>query len=95
MSKAGYVIGQAKRSAGTDHHCHWTGCTAKVPPAMWGCKRHWSKLPEPIRQAIWRSFRPGQEISKTPSAAYVEAARAARDWIAENHPPVIQEALPL
>ncbi len=34
-----------------------------------------------------RTFRPGQEESKTPSREYIEAARAVQDWIAENHPP--------
>lgn len=48
---------------------------------MWGCKPHWFALPKPIRDEIWRTNRPGQEISKTPSPDYLTAARAARDWI--------------
>ncbi|ABQ68559.1 hypothetical protein Swit_2200 [Rhizorhabdus wittichii RW1] len=84
--KADYVRGQAPLGAG-NHHCHWTGCAAKVPPAMWGCRKHWYMLPADIRNRIWRTFRPGQEIAKTPSAEYVTAAREARDWIAANHPP--------
>lgn len=66
------------------HHCHWTGCKAKVPPAMWGCRKHWYALPKPIRDEIWRTFRPGQENAKNPSAAYVRAARAAQEWIASR-----------
>jgi hypothetical protein len=51
-------------------------------------------LPADIRTRIWRTFRPGQEQTKTPSREYVEAARAAQDWIAANYPPApVQEAL--
>ena len=64
------------------HRCHWPGCSRVVPPAMWGCRAHWFKLPKPIRDAIWRAYEPGQEITKAPSAAYREAARTAQDWIA-------------
>lgn len=94
MSKADYVRGQAAKGHRGDHHCHWTGCAAKVPPAMWGCRRHWYMLPIGLRNRIWRTFRPGQEQSKTPSREYVEAAREAQDWIAANHPPApVQESL--
>ena len=66
-----------------DHHCHWPGCQSVVPPAMWGCKKHWFKW---IRDAIWESFRPGQEKNWTPSTDYLEAAHAAQEWIRLNHP---------
>lgn len=84
--KADYVRARAATAPG-GHHCHWTGCNAKVPPAMWGCRKHWYMLPAAIRARIWRTFRPGQEIEKTPAAEYVAAAREARDWIAANHAP--------
>ncbi|UZW54017.1 hypothetical protein NUH86_10770 [Sphingobium sp. JS3065] len=84
--KADYVRSRLDGPAG-GHHCHWSGCTAKVPPAAWGCRKHWYRLPHTIRNRIWASFRPGQEQSKTPSRAYVEAAREAREWILANHPP--------
>lgn len=69
------------------HHCHWPGCDEDVPPATWGCRKHWYMLPKELQRRIWATYRPGQEISKTPSREYVEAARAVQDWIAENHPP--------
>lgn len=69
------------------HDCHWPGCGKIVPPAKWGCSKHWFMLPLPIRRRIWNTYRIGQEDTKTPSREYVEAARAAQDWIAENHPP--------
>lgn len=80
--KASYVL----RQPGGDgrHTCHWPGCSQSVPPAMWGCREHWYRLPKELRDRIWRTFRPGQEISKTPSRAYVEAARAVQQWIEGN-----------
>ncbi len=70
-----------------EHHCHWPGCDKAVPPRLWGCKSHWFKLPAAIRAGILAAYVPGQEITKTPSPEYVQAARVARDWILENHPP--------
>lgn len=68
-----------------NHHCHWPGCEKNVPPAQWGCRQHWFKLPLRLRNKIWAAFRPGQEETKTPSAAYIEAAREVREWIEANH----------
>lgn len=62
------------------HTCHWPGCEARVPPRLWGCKRHWYTLPKTIRDRIWATYRRGQERDKAPSAAYLDAAREARDW---------------
>ncbi|MDR6887834.1 MULTISPECIES: zinc-finger-containing protein [Variovorax] len=66
------------------HTCHWPGCSRAVPPAMWGCSPHWFTLPKALRDDIWRTYRPGQEITKTPSEAYVAAARAVQQWIAHH-----------
>jgi len=48
---------------------------------MWGCKAHWFRLPKVIRDRIWQTYRAGQEITKTPSPAYLVAARGAQKWI--------------
>lgn len=69
------------------HLCHWPGCHESVPPAMWGCRTHWFKLPKHIRDAIWAAYRVGQEERLDPSEAYLRAARAAEDWIREHHAP--------
>lgn len=39
------------RQSGQDrrHECHWPDCHTQVPPAMWGCKPHWFKLPKRLR----------------------------------------------
>lgn len=63
------------------HHCHWPGCNKAVPPAMWGCKAHWFKLPAGLRSQIWATYKPGQEISKTPSAEYIAVAKRVQEWI--------------
>lgn len=64
----------------TVHRCHWPTCTRRVPPKLWGCRGHWFLLPKAIREAIWAAYVPGQELSKTPSRAYLDAARKANEW---------------
>lgn len=91
MSKADYVRSKLRSGKTGDHHCHWPGCDRTVPPAAWGCRKHWYMLPESLRRAIWAAFRPGQEVSKTPSPAYVEVAQQVQDWIAEHYPPPPQQ----
>lgn len=51
---------------------------------MWGCRPHWFTLPKPLRDRIWATYRPGQEVTKTPSPAYLEAAHAVQAWIAQQ-----------
>jgi len=84
MHKADYVREQAATNTTFDHHCHWPGCERKVPPAMWGCKSHWFKLPARLRARIWATYRPGQEVSKTPSADYLKVAKEVQQWIASQ-----------
>lgn len=59
------------------HTCHAHGCTRRVPPSMWGCRAHWFSLPKPIRDAVWREYRPGQESDKRPSFRYMAVQRLA------------------
>lgn len=53
----------------------------EVPPSLWGCRSHWYKLPKYLRDLIWQTYVPGQEVSKTPSQAYLDAAHAVQEWI--------------
>ncbi len=48
---------------------------------MWGCITHWYALPKFFRDAVWRFYVPRQEITKSPSRAYVEVARLIQLWI--------------
>lgn len=83
--KSEYVRQQSQQGTAVPAHtCHWPGCGKAVPPAMWGCKLHWFKLPSRIRVRIWQTYKPGQEVSKTPSLEYIEAAKEAQQWIREN-----------
>lgn len=79
MDKVAYVTRQRQTRA---HVCHWPGCTRQVPPAMWGCKEHWFKLPKTLRDAIWKEYRPGQEVNGTPSTRYIATALLVQEWIA-------------
>lgn len=76
------------------HLCHWPGCREGVPPRLWGCYAHWKALPAPIQRGILRAYVPGQEITKTPSAAYIAAAKAAQEWIRTKAIPVREAPAP-
>lgn len=75
-----------------EHTCHWPGCGKAVPPSMWGCKQHWFALPKRLRDKVWATYRPGQEITKTPSASYINVVKEVRQWISER--PSTQEPTP-
>lgn len=59
------------------HLCHAAACKTEVPPAMFMCKPHWYMVPKPLRDAIWATYRPGQEITKDPSLEYLDVAHEA------------------
>jgi hypothetical protein len=79
--KVEYVL---KQTQTRNHTCHWPGCNVQVPPAMWGCKKHWYKLPKYLRDKIWNAYNPGQEITMTPSREYLDAAKEVENWIVNN-----------
>lgn len=66
------------------HKCHWPECRKEVPPRLWGCNQHWFMLPAVLRGRIQRAYVPGQEWTKQPSPAYVDAAKKVRKWINEH-----------
>ena len=59
------------------HTCHAKGCNVEVAPKLLMCIRHWRMVPKTLQAAIWRHYRPGQEIDKQPSEAYLVTQRAA------------------
>lgn len=63
------------------HSCHWPGCEAQVPPALWGCKRHWLRLPKWLRDKVWAAYSPGQEERMDPSDTYLTVAQEVEHWI--------------
>ena len=66
------------------HECHWPTCKESVDPSMWGCKKHWFKLPKRLRDRVWATYRAGQEVTKTPSAAYMKVVLEVQDWAFAN-----------
>lgn len=61
----------------SEHHCHARGCEAECPPKHLMCRRHWRMVPKELQDAVWAAYRPGQEIDKKPSDAWMFAAQAA------------------
>jgi hypothetical protein len=59
------------------HLCHAKGCKTPVPPRLLMCGKHWRLVPRPLQQAVWRHYRPGQEVDKEPTGAYLDAAQMA------------------
>jgi hypothetical protein len=41
------------------------------------CLTHWRALPQKIKDAVWREYRPGQERDKKPSLRYLAVQRIA------------------
>lgn len=85
MTSIADKVDHVKRAGQTRaHHCHWPGCGEQVPPAKWGCRKHWFTLPKALRDRIWLAYRPGQENTLTPSRAYLQAADDVQQWIREH-----------
>lgn len=59
------------------HYCHAIDCIAIVPPKLLMCAKHWRMVPRDLQMAVYREYVPGQEITKTPTQAYLAAAAAA------------------
>ena len=69
------------------HHCHAPNCEVEVPPKLHMCKRHWYMLPKVLRDEIWRTYRPGQERNKNPSAEYMAAFAKSTAYIQQREVP--------
>ena len=83
-AKRAYVMRQGQTRG---HRCHWPGCQKQCPPAMWGCKPHWFALPKHLRDAVWRTYVPGQEVDMSPSDAYIRVADEVQAWCRAKEPP--------
>jgi hypothetical protein len=59
---------------------------------MWGCRTHWFQLPKRLRDAIWRTYSPGQEIRMNPSRDYIAVADEVQRWIRGEEPVVIEDS---
>jgi len=52
-----------------------------IPPRLFACKGHWFALPAAMRARLLATYRRGQEVTKDPSPEYLEAARAAVEYL--------------
>ena len=66
-----------------DHHCHARDCNTSVPPKLFMCRKHWYMVPKRLRDRIWATYRPGQEVDKEPSREYLNAAMEAVNAVAD------------
>jgi hypothetical protein len=46
------------------------------------CAKHWYMLPSKIRDSVWREYRPGQEIDKSPLSRYMAVMEFAISFVA-------------
>jgi DNA polymerase III epsilon subunit-like protein len=70
-----------------EHRCHAKGCHARVEPRLLMCPRHWRAVPANLQADVWRTYRAGQEIDKSPTREYLAAARAAIEAVAAKERP--------
>lgn len=80
--KAEYVRAEAAKPHDGSHLCHAVACERPVPPAILMCAEHWRMVPGELQREVWRTYRPGQERDKHPSAAYVQAQKRAIEAVA-------------
>jgi hypothetical protein len=72
------------------HYCYAHGCKVEVAPVLFMCQKHWRMLSKHIRQSVRDFYRDGQEHDKLPSQEqeqsqkqdWLNAARAARGYVA-------------
>lgn len=79
-AKAIYVT---RRGQPRPHTCHWPGCAQRIALSQLMCRDHWLRLPKHLRDGIWRTFRPGQEIDGEVSSGYQRALRAVLRYVRE------------
>lgn len=69
----------------SEHTCHATACSKRVPPSMFMCRQHWFQLPKHMRDAVWMEYVPGQENRMDPTEAYMEVTREAIEYLERKH----------
>lgn len=74
----------SEATTGRPHRCHAVGCETEIPPRLFMCLKHWRMVPKRMQAGVWATYRPGQEITKTPSPAYLQMAGEAIRYVAER-----------
>ncbi len=70
-------IGGLTITVNSPHTCHALYCSVAVPENLFMCKKHWFMINKSLRDRLWCEYRTGQEVTKTPSAAYMVVAKKA------------------
>ena len=60
------------------------GCDRGASQASWGCKPHWFKLPQHLRDNLWRADRDERAATGRLGPAWAAAAAEAEAWILEQ-----------
>lgn len=63
------------------HLCHARGCEVPVPPHLLMCLPHWNMVATYLKAEVWRTYRRGQEVDKSPSREYLHAAHEACKYV--------------
>lgn len=61
---------------------HTYGCTKRVPPKMFMCRKHWYMVPKALRDAVWQEYVAGQEVCLDPSPEYLAVTQRAVNVVA-------------
>ena len=61
--------------------CRWPGCTYEPDHRLGLCYPHWTKLPKPLRDAIYATYREGWAMQPRD---HREALSKAFEWVAAN-----------
>jgi hypothetical protein len=91
QAKRDYVRAAPKEAG--EHTCHALECEKHIAPKFFMCPSHWSKVPRSLQAAVWRHYRPGQEIDKSPTDDYLDVIYQAMIAVATAERKVIPEWL--
>ena len=63
----------------SSRECPVPGCKDTHPPAHLMCRHHWYKVPKPLRDEVWDSYRRDGVLSDRYRQARDEAIKAAHE----------------
>lgn len=56
------------------------------------CRPHWAMVPNKVRITIWNQYRPGQEVDKRPTLAYLAVQQMSVGMVAEKEGKILDAA---
>lgn len=68
---------------GASHHCIMSNCAQEIPANRLMCRPHWKMVPQELQRAVWKHYRPGQEVDRNLSCDYMIAAKRAIEAVVE------------